>query len=119
MYNRDHKTDTISFNKNSDLIFNEKEQSTSQNAASTTIEVGFPQNKKLKLKSTHIKQKSKKHRELVYLCDICHQNCPENPDQFEKNSIECDKCKRWFHFVCVKINSVGDIPKANISWICH
>ena len=57
LYNRDHKTDTISFNKNSDLILNEKEQSTSQNAASTTTEVGFPQNKKLKLKSTHIKEK--------------------------------------------------------------
>ena len=80
LYNKDHKNDTISFKKNSDLILNNKEQSTSQNVANTTIKVGFPQNKKLKLKSTHIKEKSKKSRELVYLCDICHQNCQENLD---------------------------------------
>ena len=54
--------------------------------ASTVIEVRFPQNKKSKCKSTHIKEKSKKTRELVYLCDIYHQSCQENPDQFEKNS---------------------------------
>ena len=36
------------FNKNSDLILNDKEQSRSQNVANTTTEVGFPQNKKLK-----------------------------------------------------------------------
>ena len=60
------------------MILNDKEQSTSQNVANTTIEVVFPQNKKLKLKSTHIKEKSKKSRELVYLCDICHQDCQEN-----------------------------------------
>ena len=119
MYNKDHKNDTISFYKNSDLILNDKEQSTSKNVVSTTIEVGFPQNKKLKLKSTHIKENSKKPREVVYLCDICHQNCQENPDQFEKSSTECDKCKRWFHFGCVKINFSEDIPKANISWICY
>ena len=94
MYNKDHKNDTISFHKNGDLILNGKEQSTSQNVGSTTIEVGYPQNKKLKLKSTHIKKDSKKSGELVYLCDICHQNCQENPDQFEKNSIECGKYKR-------------------------
>ena len=52
--------------------------------ASTVTEVRFPQNKKSKRKSTHIKEKSKKTRELVYLCDICHQSCQENPDQFEK-----------------------------------
>ena len=119
LYNKDHKNDTISFKKNSDLILNNKEQSTSQNVANTTIKAGFPQNKKLKLKSTHIKEKSKKSRELVYLCDICHQNCQENLDQFGKNSIECGKYKRWFHFGCLKINSAEDIPKGNISWICY
>ena len=40
-----------------------------------------------------MKEKSKKPRELVYLRDICHKNCQENPDQFEKNSIACDKYK--------------------------
>ena len=42
LYNKDHKNDTISFYKNSDLILNDKEQSTSQNVVSTIIEVGFP-----------------------------------------------------------------------------
>ena len=101
------------------MILNDKEQSTSQNVASTTIEVAFPQNKKLKLKSAHIKEKSKKPRELVCLCDICHQICQENPDQFKKSSIECDKCNWWFHFGCLKINSAEDISQANISWICY
>ena len=73
----------------------------------------------MKPKSTHIKEKSKKARELVYLCDISDQNCQENSDQFEKTSIVCDKCKQWFHFGCVKGNSVEGIPKANISWICY
>ena len=83
LYNKDDKNDTIYFKKSSDKILNDKEQSTSQNVASTTIEVRFPQNKKLKCKSIHIKEKSKKPRKLVYLY-ICHQNCQENPDQFEK-----------------------------------
>ena len=87
LYNKGHKNNTIYFNKNSDLILNDKEQSTSQSCASTTIEVGYPQNKKLKLKWTHIKEKSKKPRELVYLCDICHQNYQKNPDQFEKIAL--------------------------------
>ena len=122
LYNKDDKNDTISFKKVSYFILNDKEQSISQNVASTTIEVGFSKNKTLKRKSTHIKKKSKKSGELVYLCDICHQNFQENPDQFEKNSIECDKCKRWFRFGFVKISSAEDIPKANINWsgyICH
>ena len=50
---------------------------------------------------------------MLYL----HRDCQENPDQFAKTSIECEKCKRWFHF-CLKINSVEDVTKANISWIC-
>ena len=49
LYSKDHKNDTVSFNKNSDLILNDKEQSRSQNVANTTTEVGFPQNKKLNL----------------------------------------------------------------------
>ena len=57
LYNKDDKNDTIFFQKNSDLILNEKEQSISPNVARTTIEVGFPQNRKLKRKSTHIKEK--------------------------------------------------------------
>ena len=94
MYNQDDKNDTIYFKKGSDKILNDKEQSTSQNVTSTTIEVRFPQNKKLKCKSIHIKEKSRKPKELVYSYDICHQNCHENPDQFETNSTEWDKCKR-------------------------
>ena len=70
------------------MILNDKKQSISQTVTITVIEVRFPQNKKLK--STHIKEKFKKVRELEYLCDICLQNC-------QKNNIECDKCIRWFH----------------------
>ena len=43
LYNKDDKNDTIFFQKNSDLILNEKEQSISPNVARTTIEVGFRQ----------------------------------------------------------------------------
>ena len=72
------------------MILNDKKQSISQTVTITVIEVRFPQNKKLKFKSTHIKEKFKKVRKLEYLCDICLQNC-------QKNNIECDKCIRWFH----------------------
>ena len=53
------------------MIFNDKEQSTSQNVASNTIEVGVPQNKKLKRKSTQEnKIKVKKNLENLYTCVI-------------------------------------------------
>ena len=64
LYNKDHKNDTISFNKNSDLNLNDKEQSTSQNVASTTIKVGFPQNKKLKLNQLTYKKNPKNLKNL-------------------------------------------------------
>ena len=68
LYNKDNKIDAI-FLKKSDLILNDKEQNTSQNVASNTIEVGVPQNKKLKPKPTHIKEKSK-NLENLYTCVI-------------------------------------------------
>ena len=39
------------------MILNDKKQSISQTVTITVIEVRFPQNKKLKFKSTHIKEK--------------------------------------------------------------
>ena len=69
MHSKDHENDIISFSKNSDLILNDKEQSASQNVAITTIEVEFPQNKKLKPKSIHTKKISK-DLENLYTCVI-------------------------------------------------
>ena len=46
------------------------------------------------------KEKRKSRKDIMsklYLCYICSEECVENPDTFEKNSICCSKCTRWLH----------------------
>ena len=58
------------------------------------------------------KRKSRKEvTPKLYLCYICSEDCVENPDTFEKNSICCSKCNRWLHFGCVNIQEEQEMPK--------
>ena len=45
------------------------------------------------------------------LFNICSEDCVDNPDTFEKNSICCSKCTRWLHFGYVNIKEEQDVPK--------
>ena len=80
--------------------------------------------------SIHVKQpciaakkvKKKKSRKKImpklYLCYICSEDCVENPNTFEKNSICCSKCKRWLHFGCVNIQEEQEVPQQKAKWLC-
>lgn len=52
----------------------------------------------------------------VYFCPICNNVVQETVQSFKAQSIQCDKCKLWFHFPCVKMT------KANLKnmreWVC-
>lgn len=64
---------------------------------------------KRKGKNTTKKPKKKsKSRTHVYLCKHCHKNIPDITDKFEENSISCELCNMWFHYV----------PEESESWIC-
>ena len=39
----------------------------------------------------------------VYLCGSCQKDVVEKPKQFSEESIGCDRCPLWYHFVCVGI----------------
>lgn len=46
----------------------------------------------------------------TYMCNICDNECLQLPDGciFEDNSICCDCCHKWCHFVCVNILDKDD-----------
>lgn len=52
----------------------------------------------------------------VYFCPICNNVVQETVHSYKAQSIQCDNCKLWFHFPCVKMT------KANLKnvqkWIC-
>ena len=66
------------------------------------------------------KQKNKKCRNArntnlkVYLCGKCSQICVDNPKCNEEESVNCDACGLWFHFVCVGFKNEGQ----NEEWKC-
>ena len=65
------------------------------------------------------KRKSRKEvMPKLYLCYICSEDCVDNPDTFEKNSICCSKCTRWLHFGCVNIKEEKDVPQQKAKWFC-
>ena len=65
------------------------------------------------------KRKSRKEvMPKLYLCYICSEDCVDNPDTFEKNSICCSKCTWWLHFGCVNIKEEKDVPQQKAKWFC-
>ena len=53
----------------------------------------------------------------VYLCGVCGVELDVNPINFHQQSIGCDACPVWFHFVCVGINK-SNIPQTKNKWFC-
>ena len=54
----------------------------------------------------------------IYLCGICQRNVVDNPQQFSEESIQCDKCPLWNHFVCVGITEHSK-PTSKTKWYCN
>ena len=48
-------------------------------------------------------QAEKTVSENLFLCPICKEECKEEPDQYNENSIGCDCCNNWYHFKCVAL----------------
>ena len=62
-----------------------------------------------KKKKRAVKQDSRKKSKVgevkrsIYLCGVCQKDCVEKPKQFSEESVACDGCPLWHHFVCVGI----------------
>lgn len=57
---------------------------------------------------------------VVYLCALCGLDCEEDAGAgvFENNSVECTKCKSWWHFGCTSIKA-DSVPKDDDTWFCN
>ena len=53
-------------------------------------------------------------------CGIWDSECVSDPQTFEANSIECDKCKKRFHYPCVNHNG-GEpfLSRKRSIWLCR
>ena len=74
---------------------------------------------------THIKKKKEKTKPekkkrlvktSVCLCGTCQREVVNGPTKFEEESVGCDKCLLWYHFICVGITE-DSRPKQRDSWI--
>ncbi|KAK3108167.1 hypothetical protein FSP39_002441, partial [Pinctada imbricata] len=53
-------------------------------------------------------------RQNVYPCGKCGLVCAEQPKNYNEESINCDSCKVWYHFVCVGLKEVDQ----GSEWMC-
>jgi len=40
-----------------------------------------------------------------YKCGTCSQKLPDEPKCFKEESVACEMCFKWLHFVCVNIKT--------------
>ena len=75
---------------------------------------------------THLKKKKEKTKPekkkrlvktSVCLCGTCQKEVVDGPTKFEEESVGCDKCPLWYHFICAGITE-DSRPKQRDSWIC-
>ena len=56
---------------------------------------------------------------VEYPCGVCGDACEDSPADFEYNSIGCDNCQRWFHYICVDISGHEKFLKdRSTNWKC-
>ena len=56
-----------------------------------------------KKRETETESRKMAKQNPVYLCGSCQKDVVEKPKQFSEESIGCDRCPLWYHFVCVGI----------------
>ena len=45
--------------------------------------------------------------------------CREEPKEFNKMSIACDRCNQWFHWKCVDLTGEeAFLEDLNLIWMC-
>jgi hypothetical protein len=54
----------------------------------------------------------------VYLCKVCDKVVKETVDIPEDNSIGCDQCGRWYHWICVNIHASSPEVATDSKWYC-
>jgi hypothetical protein len=74
-------------------------------------------------KNTESKAKGKKKcteklqvvkRQNVQLCGKCVHVCVDDPKSVEEDSVSCDICKVWYHFLCVDLKQINEDDE----WVC-
>lgn len=53
----------------------------------------------------------------VYFCPVCNNVVTDNVGTYKDQSIQCDGCGLWFHFLCVKLTKAT--VKGLKSWLCE
>ena len=72
-----------------------------------------------------IHKDASKHISCEFPCAICQKECIDvtiaKDAMPEENSILCESCNKWFHFVCIGITGNEDFLKAgnDIDYICR
>ena len=77
---------------------------------------GLKRKKKATLKRI-IKRKKQEQPPEIYLCGECKKTLKINPANFNEESVGCDRCPIWYHFVCVGIKE-GNEATHEQKWHC-
>ena len=56
------------------------------------------------------------YKALVFLCGVCGLDCLDNPQSDDEQSVQCEKCSIWTHYICAGMtdSSLSAIDK----WFC-
>ena len=99
------------------LGFNEKKRSTSQKKKTANTESETPSTSKSGPQTANMVVPSEDND--VFICTVCNKACIDDPKSTNEESIGCDKCGNWFHYVCVGVK--GDehfLTRKNSKWHC-
>ncbi|XP_030845477.1 uncharacterized protein LOC105436450 isoform X2 [Strongylocentrotus purpuratus] len=102
------------------LSSNRSGSSTKPSLSSTSNQTQPRENDTKKRKKKTGKMLVRQKSRPVYMCSICDNECLQLPDgcTFEDNSICCDCCHKWCHFVCVNILDKDDDQLIEERWCC-
>lgn len=102
------------------LSSNRSGSSTKSSLSSTSNQTQPRENDTKKRKKKTGKMSVRQKSRPVYMCSICDNECLQLPDgcTFEDNSICCDCCHEWCHFVCVNILDKDDDQLIEERWCC-
>ena len=72
---------------------------------------------KKKKEKTKPEKKKRSVKISVCLCGTCLEKVVDGRTKFEEESVGCDKCPLWYHFICAGITE-DSRPKQRDSWVC-